>query len=33
MSLTPLYTSLFDKPPQKLLKKLVSGLLIEAKKI
>jgi 5'-nucleotidase len=33
ISLTPLYTSLFDKPPQRLLKKLVAGLLTEAKKI
>ena len=32
ISLTPLYTSLFDKPPQHLLKKLVNGLLHEAKK-
>lgn len=33
ISLTPLYTSLFDKPPQRLLKKLVAGLLNDAKKI
>jgi 5'-nucleotidase len=32
MSLTPLYTSLLEKPPQKLLKKLAAGLLNEAKK-
>jgi hypothetical protein len=32
MSLTPLYTSLFDKPPQRLLKKLAAGLLNDAKK-
>jgi len=31
MSLTPLYTSLFDKPPQRLLKKLCAGLLQELK--
>jgi 5'-nucleotidase len=33
ISLTPLYTSLFDKPPQRLLKKLAAGLLNEVKKI
>ncbi len=32
ISVTPLYTSLFDKPPQRLLKKLAAGLLNEAKK-
>ncbi len=31
MSLTPLYTSFFDKPPQRLLKKLCAGLLQELK--
>jgi 5'-nucleotidase len=31
MSLTPLYTSLFDKPPQRLLKKLCAGLLQDIK--
>ncbi len=33
ISLTPLYTSLFDKPPPHLLKRLTAGLLIEAKKV
>lgn len=33
ISLTPLYTSLFDKPPQRLLKKLVAGLLNDSKKL
>jgi 5'-nucleotidase len=33
ISLTPLYTSLLDKPPQRLLKKLTASLLTEAKKI
>lgn len=33
ISLTPLYTSLFDKPPQRLLKNLAAGLLEEAKMI
>ena len=32
MSLTPLYTSFSDKPPQRLLKKLCAGLLQEIKK-
>jgi 5'-nucleotidase len=32
-SLTPIYMSLMDKPSQKFLKKLVTGLLIDAKKI
>jgi hypothetical protein len=32
VSITPLYTSLLDKPPQRLLKKLTAGLLAEAKK-
>jgi len=33
ISLTPLYTSLYDIPPQRLLKKLTAGLLNDAKKI
>jgi 5'-nucleotidase len=33
ISLTPLYTSLFDKPSQYLLKKLTSGLLTDIKKV
>lgn len=33
ISLTPLYTSLFDKPPQRLLKKLTASLLNDAKKV
>ena len=33
ISLTPLYTSLFDKPPQRLLKKLTASLLTDAKKV
>jgi len=33
MSLTALYTSLFEKPSRSLLKKLVAGLLNEAKKV
>jgi 5'-nucleotidase len=33
ISLTPLYTSLFDKPPQRVLKKLTTSLLNEAKKL
>ncbi|MBN1176788.1 MAG: hypothetical protein JXA51_03820, partial [Dehalococcoidales bacterium] len=32
MSLTPLYTSFSDKPPQRLLKKLCAGLLQDIKK-
>jgi 5'-nucleotidase len=32
ISLTPLYTSPFDKPPQRLLKKMQSGLLNEVKR-
>jgi 5'-nucleotidase len=32
-SLTPIYMSLLDKPPQRLLKKLCAGLLNEAKKV
>jgi 5'-nucleotidase len=32
ISITPLYTSLFDKPPQHLLKNLVAGLLNDSKK-
>jgi 5'-nucleotidase len=32
ISLTPLYTSLYDQPPQRLLKKLQSGLLNELKR-
>ena len=33
ISLTPLYTSFLDKPPQRLLKKLTASLLTDAKKI
>jgi 5'-nucleotidase len=33
VSITPLYTSLFDKPPQHLLKKLITSLLNDAKKL
>ncbi len=33
VSITPLYTSLFDKPPQRLLKKLAAGLLTDSKKV
>jgi 5'-nucleotidase len=33
ISLTPLYTSLFDKPPQRVLKKLTASLLNDAKKL
>jgi 5'-nucleotidase len=33
MSLTPLYTSLVDKPPQRLLKKLTASLLNDAQKL
>jgi 5'-nucleotidase len=33
MSLTPLFMSLFEKPPQSLLKKLADGLLNDAKKL
>jgi broad specificity polyphosphatase/5'/3'-nucleotidase SurE len=32
ISITPLYTSLLDKPPQRLLKKLQTDLLNELKK-
>jgi 5'-nucleotidase len=33
ISITPLYTSLLDKPPQRLLKKLTASLINDAKKI
>ena len=33
ISITPLYTSLYDKPPQRLLRKIVASLLTEAKKL
>ena len=33
ISITPLYTSLLDKPPQRLLKKLTAGLLNELKRV